>query len=76
MIYLPVFMGKLSVEILLLILSSVVVISYIFSILYRYIKGPSMLFLLADGIILRVVAQRKIFNILPMTNEYCNSTNN
>ena len=70
------FMGKLSVEILLLILCSLVVISYIFSILYRYNKVPSVLLLPAAGIILRVVAQGKYIDILPMTNDYCKSTNN
>jgi len=59
-------MGELSVEILLLILSSIVVVSYIFSILSRYIKVPSVLLLLAAGIVLRLVANKEGWNfILP-----------
>ena len=38
--------------------------SYIFSILSRYIKVPSVLLLLAAGIILRVVAQRQAWDIV------------
>lgn len=52
-------MGNVSVEILLLILSSVVVVSYLFSILSRYIKIPSVLLLLASGIILRVIVDQQ-----------------
>ncbi len=52
-------MGNISVEILLLILSSVVVISYIFSVASRFIKIPSVLLLLAAGIVLRVIADRE-----------------
>ena len=51
--------GKISVEILLLILSSVVVVSYIFSILSRYVKIPSVLLLLVAGILLRVIADQQ-----------------
>jgi NhaP-type Na+/H+ or K+/H+ antiporter len=56
-------MGQISVEILLLILSSVVVVSYIFSILSRYIKIPSVLLLLTAGILFRIVADRQGWNI-------------
>ncbi|RYD74227.1 MAG: sodium:proton exchanger, partial [Sphingobacteriales bacterium] len=52
-------MGNVSVEILLLILSSVVVVSYLFSILSRYIKIPSVLLLLASGIALRVIVDEQ-----------------
>lgn len=52
-------MGNVSVEILLLILSSVVVVSYLFSIISRYIKIPSVLLLLASGIILRVITDQQ-----------------
>ncbi len=52
-------MGNISVEILLLILSSVVVVSYIFSILYRFIKIPAVLLLMAAGIVLRVIADKE-----------------
>ncbi len=56
-------MGQISVEILLLILSSVVVVSYVFSILSRYIKIPSVLLLLTAGILFRVVADRQGWNV-------------
>ncbi|RYY51131.1 MAG: sodium:proton exchanger [Chitinophagaceae bacterium] len=56
-------MGNLSVEMLLLILSSVVVISYLFSILSRYIKIPSVLLLLASGIVLRVIVDQQQLQI-------------
>ncbi len=57
-------MGQISVEILLLILGSVVVISYIFSILSRYIKVPAVLLLMAAGIVLRVIADQQEWNIV------------
>ena len=57
-------MENLSVEILLLLLSSVVIVSYIFSIISRYTRVPSVLLLLAAGIILRVIAQRQDWNIV------------
>ncbi len=56
-------MAQISVEILLLILSSVVVVSYIFSILSRYIKVPSVLLLLGAGILLRLISDRQGWNI-------------
>jgi len=52
-------MGNISVEILLLILSAVVIVSYVFSILSRVIKIPSVLLLLAAGIVLRVFANQQ-----------------
>lgn len=52
-------MGNISVEVLLLILSSVVVVSYLFSILSRYIKIPSVLLLLASGIALRAITDQQ-----------------
>ena len=57
-------MKSISVEILLLILSSIVVMSYIFSILSRYIKVPSVLLLLAAGIVLKLVANQQGWNIV------------
>jgi Kef-type K+ transport system membrane component KefB len=57
-------MGNISAEILLLILSSVVVVSYIFSILSRYIKIPSVLLLLAAGILLRFFADREEWHFM------------
>ncbi len=56
-------MGNISVEILLLILSAVVIVSYVFSILSRVIKIPSVLLLLAAGIVLRVVADEQGWHI-------------
>lgn len=52
-------MGNVSVEVLLLILSSVVVVSYLFSILSRYIKIPSVLLLLVSGIALRAITDQQ-----------------
>ncbi len=57
-------MGNLSVEFLLLILSSVVVVSYLFSIVSRYIRVPSVLLLLGAGILLRFVADSEGWNII------------
>ena len=56
-------MPALSTELLLIILGSVVVLSYIFSVLSRYIKVPSVLLLLASGIILRFIANAEHWNI-------------
>lgn len=56
-------MNSISAEILLLILSSVVVVSYIFSILSKYIRIPSVVLLLAAGIIVRVIAQKQNWNL-------------
>lgn len=65
MLYLP-RMGNISVEILLLILSAVVVVSYLFTILSRVIKIPSVLLLMAAGIVLRIIADQEQWNfILP-----------
>ena len=59
-------MGNISAEILLLILSAVVIVSYLFSIVSRVIKIPSVLLLLAAGIILRVVADEQQWDfVLP-----------
>jgi Kef-type K+ transport system membrane component KefB len=49
-------MGNLSTELLLIILCLVVVLSYLFSIASRYIKVPSVLLLLATGMLLRYVS--------------------
>lgn len=60
-------MGNISVEILLLILSSVVVVSYLFSILSRLVKIPSVLLLMAAGIVLRIIAEQEQWNfVLPV----------
>ncbi len=56
-------MGNVSVEVLLLILSSVVVVSYLFSILSRYIKIPSVLLLLGSGIALRAITDQQDMQI-------------
>jgi len=69
-------MGNVSVEVLLLILSSVVVVSYLFSILSRYIKIPSVLLLLASGIALRVITdqQEMQINFPPVLVEFLGVT--
>ncbi|QEC66267.1 sodium:proton exchanger [Panacibacter ginsenosidivorans] len=46
----------ISSELVLIIIASVVVVSYLFSIASNYIKIPSVLLLLATGIIVRVIA--------------------
>jgi Kef-type K+ transport system membrane component KefB len=56
-------MGKYSVEILLLLLSSVVVVSYVFSILSRYIRVPSVLLLLSSGIFLNYLNIQQGWNL-------------
>ncbi len=56
-------MRNISVEILLLILSSIVVVSYVFSIISKYIRIPSVLLLLSAGIFFRVIAQQQRWNI-------------
>jgi Kef-type K+ transport system membrane component KefB len=61
-------MGQINVEILLLILGSVVVVSYIFSILTHFIKIPAVLLLLAAGIVLRVIADKQQWNIALRAN--------
>jgi len=48
-------MANLSTEWLLILLGSVIVISYLFSIISNYIKVPSVLLLLAAGMILREI---------------------
>ena len=57
-------MHNLSPELLIIIVSSVVVISYIFSILSKYIRVPSVLLLLAAGISARVITQNYGLNIV------------
>ena len=49
-------MKNIPTEILIIIVCSVVVVSYLFSIVSRYIKIPSVLLLLATGIVLRYLA--------------------
>ena len=57
-------MPALSTKLLLIILGSRSgVLSYIFSVLSRYIKVPSVLLLLASGIILRFIANAEHWNI-------------
>lgn len=53
----------MSTELLLIIIASVVVVSYLFSILSNYIKVPSVLLLLASGILLRYIADRQQWQI-------------
>src|SRR5688572_8097961 len=49
-------MGNLNTEEILIIICCVVVLSYIFSILSRYIRVPSVLLLLFTGVALRLIA--------------------
>lgn len=59
-------MWNISVEIWLLILSTVVVVSYLFSIISRKLNLPSVLLLLGAGILLRFVAiENNFFVIIP-----------
>ncbi|HWB28182.1 MAG TPA: cation:proton antiporter [Chitinophagaceae bacterium] len=56
-------MQNLSTEILILIFCGVIVVSYLFSIISRYIKIPSVLLLLAAGIALRYIATEEHWQI-------------
>ena len=51
-------MGQLNTEEILIVLGGLVVLSYIFSIISRYFRVPSVLLLLFAGIIFRTVADR------------------
>ena len=55
--------GKLNTEELLIVACSLVVLSYLFSILSRYIRVPSVLLLLFAGIGFRAVADNYEFGI-------------
>jgi Kef-type K+ transport system membrane component KefB len=57
-------MGDLSTEMDLIILCSIIILSYIFSIVSRYIKVPAVLLLLASGIALRYFADQRHWNFL------------
>ncbi|MBS1933272.1 MAG: cation:proton antiporter, partial [Bacteroidetes bacterium] len=50
-------MKNFSAELLIIIVSSVVVLSYLFSILSRYIRVPSVLLLLFAGIVAKLVTE-------------------
>ncbi|HEY6975859.1 MAG TPA: cation:proton antiporter [Chitinophagaceae bacterium] len=56
-------MSGLSTELVLIILAGVIVISYLFSIISNYIRIPSVLLLLAAGILLRVFSDAEGWNI-------------
>jgi Kef-type K+ transport system membrane component KefB len=60
-------MADHSTEWILIILSSVIVVSYLFSIVSNYIKVPSVLLLLAAGIALHELAMKNEWRI-PMPN--------
>lgn len=51
-------MGNISIELILITLSAVVIVSYVFSMLSRLIKVPSVLLLLTAGIFLRVLSDK------------------
>jgi Kef-type K+ transport system membrane component KefB len=53
----------ISTELVLIIIASVVVVSYLFSIASNYIKIPSVLLLLATGICVRVIAGQQHWEI-------------
>jgi Kef-type K+ transport system membrane component KefB len=55
-------MQQFSTEQLLIILSAVVVMSYLFSIIGKYVKVPSVLLLLGSGILLRYVVDANQIN--------------
>jgi Kef-type K+ transport system membrane component KefB len=57
-------MGSISIEMLLIVLPSVVVLSYLFSIISQYIKIPSVLLLVVAGILLRILSESKGWNII------------
>ncbi|WP_153798635.1 cation:proton antiporter domain-containing protein [Foetidibacter luteolus] len=57
-------MQAFSTEFILILLSAVVVLSYLFSILSRYIKVPSVMLLLFSGIALRAVAESNNWGIV------------
>ena len=56
-------MGKLNTEEILIVACSLVVLSYIFSIISRYIRVPSVLLLLFAGIGFRAIADAYSLNI-------------
>src|SRR6478609_3126297 len=58
----------ISPELILIIIASVVVVSYLFSIASKYIKIPSVLLLLATGIAVRVIAGQQHWE-LPLTEQ-------
>ena len=55
-------MGDLSTEMILIILCSIVILSYLFSIVSKYIKMPAVLLLLASGIAFRYFADQNSWN--------------
>src|SRR5271170_7549466 len=57
-------MKNLSPELLIIICSCIVVMSYIFSILSRYIRVPSVLLLLAAGVGARLLAENNNWQIV------------
>src|SRR3954465_15476442 len=60
-------MGDVSTELLLIILCSFIVLSYLFSIISRRIKVPSVLLLLFTGMLFRVISKANDFFIpIPM----------
>ncbi len=52
-------MKNLSAELLLIIVSAIVVLSYLFSIISKYLRVPSVLLLLATGIGARIFSERQ-----------------
>ena len=61
-------MGSISTELLLIILCCLVVLSYLFSVVSRYIKVPSVLLLLFSGVIFQLISNANNFHIeIPAT---------
>ncbi|MCE3283533.1 MAG: sodium:proton exchanger [Chitinophagaceae bacterium] len=56
-------MGGFSIEIMLIILSAVVIVSYLFSILSRITRMPSVLLLLSAGLVLRALSDANQWGI-------------
>jgi len=61
-------MGHVSTELLLIILCSLVVLSYFFSIASRYIRIPSVLLLLFSGLALRYLSEAYEFKVVLPAN--------
>jgi len=56
-------MSGLSTELVLIILAGVIVISYLFSIISNYVRIPSVLLLLAAGILLRFISDAEGWSV-------------
>ena len=57
-------MPHFSTELILILLGGIVVVSYLFSIISNYLKIPSVLLLLAAGIVVRAIADAQGWTLL------------